>query len=106
MEGSVSTSNIVVESDDGVTDNDDKATGATLAAVYKKFLIDFTNGISDIRFFIDGERVGSATTFTLAGITSGQNVQPMIQLQKASGTGVPSITIAQITTQQKYAYGT
>jgi len=30
----------------------------------------------------------------------------MIQLQKASGTGVPSITIAQITTQQKYAYGT
>jgi hypothetical protein len=106
MEGSVSTSNIVVESDDGVTDNDDKATGSTLAAVYKKFLIDFTNGISDIRFYIDGERVAAATTFSLAGITSGQNVQPMIQLQKASGTGVPSITIAQITTQQKYAYGT
>ena len=106
MEGSVSTSNVVVESDDGTTDNDDKATGATLSSTYKKFLIDFTNGISDIRFFIDGERVGSATTFTLAGITSGQNVQPMIQLQKASGTGVPSITIAQITTQQKYAYGT
>jgi len=106
MEGSVSTSLVVVESDDGTTDNDDKATGSTLAAVYKKFLIDFTNGISDIRFFIDGERVGSATTFSLAGITSGQNVQPMIQLQKASGTGVPSITIAQITTQQRYAYGT
>jgi len=106
MEGSVSTTNIVVETDDGTTNNDDKATGSTLAAVYKKFLIDFTNGISDIRFFIDGERVAAATTFTLAGITSGQNVQPMIQLQKASGTGVPSITIAQITTQQKYAYGT
>ena len=106
MEGSVSTSNIVVESDDGVTDSDDKATGTTLSSTDKKFLIDFTNGISDIRFFIDGERVAAATTFTLAGITSGQNVQPMIQLQKASGTGVPSITIAQITTQQKYAYGT
>jgi len=106
MEGSVSTSNIVVESDDGATDNDDKSTGQTLSSTYKKFLIDFTNGISDIRFYIDGERVASATTFTLAGITSGQNVQPMIQLQKASGTGVPSITIAQITTQQKYAYGT
>ena len=106
MEGSVSTSNIVVESDDGVTDSDDKATGTTLSSTYKKFLIDFTNGISDIRFFIDGERVAAATTFTLADITSGQNVQPMIQLQKASGTGVPSITIAQITTQQKYAYGT
>ena len=106
MEGSVSTSNIVVESDDGTTDNDDKATGVTLSSTYKKFVIDFTNGLSDIRFFIDGERVAAATTFTLANITSGQNVQPMIQLQKASGTGVPSITIAQITTQQKYAYGT
>ena len=106
MEGSVSTTAVVVESDDGVTDSDDKATGTTLSSTYKKCLIDFTNGISDIRFFIDGERVAAATTFTLAGITSGQNVQPMIQLQKASGTGVPSITIAQITTQQKYAYGT
>ena len=105
IDGTVSTTAVVCESDDGVTDLDDKATGASLAAVYKKFVIDFTNGLADIRFFIDGERVAAATTFTLAGITSGQNVQPMIQLQKASGTGVPSITIAQITTQQRYAYG-
>lgn len=106
MEGSVSTTAIVVESDDTVTDKDDIATGASLAAVYKKMVIDFSNGLADVRFYIDGDRVAATTTFSMSGITSGQNVQPMIQLQKASGTGVPSVTIAQITTQQKYAYGT
>lgn len=105
MEGSASTTAVVCESDDGTTDLDDKATGETLSSTYKKFVIDFTNGLSDIRFFIDGARVAASTTFTLASITAGQNVQPIIQLQKASGTGVPSITIAQITTKQKYAYG-
>lgn len=105
MEGSASTSNVVVETDDGVTDNDDNATGTTLSSTYKKFVIDFTNGLSDIRFFIDGERVAAGETFSLSGITAGQNVQPLVQLQKASGTGTPSITIAQITTVQRYAYG-
>lgn len=105
IEGSTSTSAVVCETDDGTTDTDDKATGATLASVYKKFTIDFTQGLSDVRFYIDGERVAASTTFSLASITSGQNVQPIVMLQKASGTGTPSITIAQITTQQKYAYG-
>jgi hypothetical protein len=105
MQGSASTTALVAETDDGTTDNDDVATGATLAAVYKSVKIDFTNGVSDVRFFIDGERVAAATTFSLAAITAGQNVQPIVQIQKASGTGVPSVTIAQITTQQRYAYG-
>ena len=105
MQGSASTTALVAETDDGTTDNDDVATGATLAAVYKSVKIDFTNGVSDVRFYIDGERVAAATTFSLAAITAGQNVQPIVQIQKASGTGVPSVTIAQITTQQRYAYG-
>lgn len=105
MQGSASTTAVVVETDDGVTDLDDKATGATLAAVYKKLTIDFSNGLGDIRFYIDGERVAASTTFSMTGITSGQNVQPFVQLHKASGTGTPSITIAQLTTVQRYAYG-
>lgn len=104
MEGSASTSAVVCETDDGTSDLDDKATGTTLAAVYKQFVIDFTNGLSDIRFFIDGERVAASTTFTLANITAGQNVQPFVQLQKASGTGVPSISIARFKTVQRFAY--
>lgn len=105
MQGSASTTAVVCETDDGTTDTDDIATGATLAATYKKFVIDFTQGVSDVRFYIDGERVAASQTFSLAAITAGQNVQPIIQIQKASGTGVPSVTIAQITTQQRYAYG-
>lgn len=70
IEGSASTSNVVLETDDNTTDNDDKASGATLSSTYKLFRIDFTNGLSDIRFFIDGERVGVATTFSMANVTS------------------------------------
>lgn len=105
MEGSASTSNLLAESDDGTTDLDDKATGTTLSSTYKKCEIDFTNGLSDIRFLVDGARVAEGTTFTLANITAGQNVQPIIQLQKASGTGVPSISIAQFGAVFNYAYG-
>jgi hypothetical protein len=105
MEGSVSTTAIVVETDDGTTDNNDVATGQTLGSTYKKFTIDFTNGLSDVRFYIDGERVAASTTFNMSAITSGQNVQPLIQLQKASGTGVPSVTIASVRAQYRYSYG-
>lgn len=105
IEGSVSTSNVVVETDDAVTDTDDKATGQTLAAVYKTFLIDFTNGLADVRFFIEGERVAAATTFNMSGLTAGLNVQPIVQIQKASGTGVPAVSIALVEAQYRYAYG-
>lgn len=105
MEGSASTSLVVCETDDGTTDTDDKATGVTLSSTYKKFEIDFTQGLSDIRFYIDGARVASAQTFTLASVTAGQNVQPIVQLQKASGTGTPSITIAQFGAQYRWSYG-
>lgn len=105
MQGSVSTTAVVVETDDAVTDNDDKATGATLAAVYKKFLIDFTNGLADVRFVIDGNRVAPLTTFDMSGLAAGLNVQPIVQIQKASGTGVPAVTIAQFGVQSEWAYG-
>ncbi len=105
MEGSVSTTALVVETDDGTTDNDDKATGTTLAAVYKHCRIDFTNGISDIRFYVDGQRVAAGTTFSMNSLTAGLNVQPIVQIQKASGTGVPTITIARVEIEYQTAYG-
>jgi len=105
MQGSASTTAVVVETDDAVNDNDDKATGQTLADVYKTFKIDFTNGLSDVRFFIEGERVAQATTFDMSDLTSGLNVQPYIAVAKASGTGVPSITIAKVDIKYNYAYG-
>ena len=105
LEGATSTSALVVETDDGTTDNNDVATGTTLASVYKKCSIDFSQGLKDIRFFVDGERVAASTKFDMSAITAGQNVQLMAQVSKASGTGVPSITIARVEVVYKYAYG-
>ena len=104
IDGTVSPTAVVIETDDNVTDDDDNATGATLGNTYKKFEIDFGRGLSDIRFYIDGQPVG-AQTFSLAGVAAGQNVQPFVQIQKASGTGTPAITIAQIGWQTQYSYG-
>lgn len=105
IEGSASTSLVVCETDDGTIDNDDNPTGASLGSTYKKFEIDFTQGLSDVRFLIDGARVASSQTFSLAAVSAGQNVQPLVQIQKASGTGVPSITIAQFGAQYRWSYG-
>jgi hypothetical protein len=105
LQGSASTSAVVVETDDGTTDNNDVATGTTLAATYKKLQLDFTNGLSDVRFLVDGERVAAATTFDMSSISAGQNVQPLVQLQKASGTGVASVSLAQFGVQYNWSYG-
>ncbi len=105
IEGSASLTAVVVESRGGTTENEDVATGETLAAVYKKFQIDFTRGLKDVRFLIDGERVAAATTFDMSGITAGQNVQPIIQVQKTSSTAVPQFDLARIDYQTQYVYG-
>jgi hypothetical protein len=41
----------------------------------------------------------------MSDLTSGLNVQPYIAVAKASGTGVPSITIAKVDIKYNYAYG-
>lgn len=93
MEGSASTSNLVVETDDNTTNNDDVATGTTLSTTYKRLEVDFSNGLADVRFYIDGSRVAKTTTFSMAGTGSTQRLQPYIDLSKASGTGTPAVTI-------------
>jgi len=105
IDGSVSTSLLIAETDDNTNDNDDKATAATLSSTYKKCLIDFTYGIQDVRFFVDNVRVSAANTFDMSALAAGLNVQPMVQIQKASGTGVPAITLAQFGVQYEWAYG-
>lgn len=96
---------VVIDTKDGTTAQTDVATGQTLTSTYKKFLIDFTNGLADVRFFIDGARVAASTTFNMSGITSGQNVQIMAQLYKASGTNVPQFQLSQVGIQYSYADG-
>jgi len=91
MVGATSTTAVVVETDDGTTDLDDKATGATLSTTYKKFVIDFTGGKSNVKFYIDGVRVAASTTFDMSAATS--SLQPIFQLQKAANTNVDAVTI-------------
>lgn len=105
VDGTASTSAVVVETDDNTTNNDDVATGTTLLTVYKKLHIDFTNGLADVRFFVDGARVAAGTQFDMSAVGAGQNVQPIIQLQKASGAGVPAVQIAEVGVQYAYALG-
>jgi hypothetical protein len=90
MVGASSTTLVYVETDDGVRDNDDVSSGATLGTSFKKFFIDFSNK-KDVKFYIDGARVAAATTFDMSGYSSG--LQPIIQLQKAANTNVNSVIL-------------
>ena len=91
MTGATSTTDVTVETDDNVTDTAPVSTGVTLATVFKRFVIDFTGGKSNVKFYIDGVRVAASTTFTMAGYTVG--LQPFIQIQKAANTNVDAITV-------------
>lgn len=82
---------LVVESDDGTNDNDDKATGTSLSSTYKKFVISFASGKSDVRFFVDGQRVAASTTFDMSNYSAG--LQPIFQIQKTADTNTDSMTI-------------
>jgi hypothetical protein len=91
MEGASSTTLVYCESDDGTTDRNDISTGVTLGTTYKEFVIDFTGGKSNVRFFIDGLRVCQATTFDMSAYAG--SLQPYIQIQKAANTNADVCTL-------------
>lgn len=87
---------VVVETDDGTTDNDDVATGQILTNAYKRFVIDFAGGTSNVKFSMsDGSgsmtNVARSTTFDMSGYTAG--LQPYVQLQKTADTNTDSVVI-------------
>lgn len=84
MEGAVSTTQVLLETDDNVRDIDDVVSGVTLGTTYKRFVIDFAGGKSDVKFYIDGQRVGASQRFDMSAYGAG--LQPIIQLQKAANT--------------------
>lgn len=92
----IGSNSVVVETDDGTTDKDDVATGLTLVAAYKRFVIDFTGGKSNVKFYMDNAdgnlvRVASSTTFDMSAHTTG--LQPYVQLQKTADTNTDSVVI-------------
>lgn len=75
-----------LHTDDTSNDNDAVATGVTeVADTYSIFRIDASD-VSDVKFYIDGARVGSGTTFDMS---TGANVvvQPYLFAHKETGAG-------------------
>jgi len=83
-----------VETDDTTNDNALVATGiTTVAGTYNIFRIDFTT-LTNVKFFIDGVRVATGTTFDMSNLTAGeQQMQPYFSLDKAGGAVVGSMNI-------------
>jgi len=91
MQGANSTTLVYAETDDGTRDVDDVSTGVTLGTTFKKFVVDFSGGKADVKFYIDGARVCASQTFNMSAYSVG--LQPIIQLQKAANTNVDSVII-------------
>jgi hypothetical protein len=88
---------VVLETDDNTTDNDDKATAGVLSTTFKEALIDFRQGLSDIRFYLSDAngkltRLAPATTFNAAQLT-GQFLQPFVVVGKSTGTTTPGFDL-------------
>jgi len=82
---------VVVETDDGTNDNNDIVTGQTLADSYVDFLIDFSQGTSDVRFFIAGQPVALTQTFNMSNYTG--SLQLFMQIQKTADTNTDGFTV-------------
>lgn len=90
MEGA--NQNILCETDDGTTDNNDNDTGADwVEATYVTLTIDIDKQ-ADVRFLVDGVDVTPETMNTSAAVT-GDVLQPYIEIQKDGGTETHQLDI-------------
>jgi hypothetical protein len=81
-----------IYADDGSSDNNAVATGITVTgSAYHIFRIDCSN-VADVRFYIDGVRVGAATTISMANGTDVM-VRPYIVMTKSGGAGLGVYTL-------------
>lgn len=94
--GSSSTTAIVIDTADGTNTNTSIATGGTMGTTPQRFGMDFTNGLADVRFYIDGARVATGTKFDMSKMTAAHRCQLQLQLQKASGAGVPQAQVSRV----------
>lgn len=82
----------LAETDDTTNDNDDVATGVTVAVgEYRVYRIDFTN-LSDVKFYINGVGVATGTTFDMSNLSDSEAVmQPYFSIDKGADTGVGTL---------------
>ena len=109
---------LLVETDDGTNDNDDKATGITMGTTLKRFAIDFTGvqtrqlpsspigNRANIAFFADNSggdlrRVADTTLFDMSNYSATSGLQLFAQIQKTSGTAVGTLSIESFEVEYK-----
>lgn len=108
---------LLVESDDGTTDNDDVATGITLSTTYRRCVIDFSTGVktlappsaskggkANVGFYVSDDfgslrRVAGGTSFDVSAESG--NLQLLAQIQKTSGTATGTLSIMEIEVETK-----
>ena len=91
---------VLVETDDTTNDNNNTATGVTcVAGTYNIYRIDFTT-LADVKFFIDGVRVCTSTTFDMSNLATTELIlQPYFSFDKATpneGVGTMDIDYVKI----------
>ena len=91
---SMSASGVLNCQTDDTTNDETASSGTTVVAgTYYIFRIDFSV-ISDVKFYINGVRVATSTTYDMSNLTATEAFfQPYYSLDKASGTGVGDIDI-------------
>jgi hypothetical protein len=83
---------VACESDDNATDTSASSGITLVAGAYHIFRIDCTTQ-SNIKFYIDGNRVAGTTTFANAASAANAKAQPHVGLYKASGAGLGVISV-------------
>lgn len=103
--------NLLISTDDGTNDLDDKPTGLTMGATLRRYVMDFSSGIksnvgalskggkANVLFEADNASgvlrpVARTTQFDMSNYSSG--LQPYAQVSKASGTNTGTLTIRRI----------
>lgn len=85
--------NILCETDDGTTDNDDKDTGYDIVDnTFTTFRIDMSD-LSDIRFYVDGKLAQLTSKLSASAMTASNLLQPYIEIQKDAGTETEDVVI-------------
>lgn len=110
---------LLCESDDGTTDLDDKATGLTLSTTFRRFRIDFAEGLvtkgppstsvggkGSVVFSAEDSngclrRVAQNTQFDMSAYSSG--LQPLFQIQKTAGTVTGTLGIREVMIEHRIA---
>jgi len=83
---------VTCEEDDNANDRSAASTVTLVAGEYHIFRADCTNQ-ADIKFYIDGARVCSTTTFVNAASAANSKCQPHIGMYKSTGAGVGVISV-------------